>query len=304
MTKLESVRLVFPKRLSWGDAVLDKSLSGGIPLGCGLVEIAGESATGKTTLLMSLCINAQLSVKEGGLGGSALFINTEGNTSSILRLQEMYQQRKKEGGIFALTENQVLNNVLFATATSAEDFWVTIGEKVPNLLVAKGNVRLIVIDSIASLFRGEFVTTTAKKHEQVDEKEEEYYVESENSLLNRNGWLFGVASILKRIASQYNCLIVISNQVSFNVASRELKPALGLVWSNCVSHRYMLEFSGPPESDEGNGAPGAIAKENNKTIIIHRPSRKRRIRVCFSSVLPETLSCTYLIMKSGFVGVE
>jgi RecA/RadA recombinase len=47
----------------------------------GITEISGESASGKSQLCMQLLLQAQLPVDMGGLGGSSLYLSTEGTNS-------------------------------------------------------------------------------------------------------------------------------------------------------------------------------------------------------------------------------
>ena len=65
------------KKLTTGSSNLDDLLGGGIETGA-LTELYGEYRTGKTQLAHQLCVNVQLPYEEGGLNGSALYIDTEG----------------------------------------------------------------------------------------------------------------------------------------------------------------------------------------------------------------------------------
>jgi RecA/RadA recombinase len=56
---------------------LDTLLPSGIPLGC-LTEITGESGSGKTALGLQIAVDVTLDGKYGGVGGSAVWINTAG----------------------------------------------------------------------------------------------------------------------------------------------------------------------------------------------------------------------------------
>ena len=60
-----------------GCALLDPLLRGGVAA-ASLTELVGESTTGKTQLCLQLLLTAQLPVSEGGLGGRAVYIHTEG----------------------------------------------------------------------------------------------------------------------------------------------------------------------------------------------------------------------------------
>jgi len=82
------------QRLSLGDYGLDGFLGGGL-LTRGLIEISGESATGKTQLCIQLCLSVQLPVEFGGLGGAAVYVSTEGAfaTRRLQQIQAAFQQR-------------------------------------------------------------------------------------------------------------------------------------------------------------------------------------------------------------------
>ena len=67
---------------------LDELFGGdGIPLG-EVTEIAGVPGIGKTQFSMQLCLNAQIPAKLNGLGGEAVYIDTEGSMMP-LRLEQM-----------------------------------------------------------------------------------------------------------------------------------------------------------------------------------------------------------------------
>jgi RAD51-like protein 2 len=56
----------------------DEILGGGIPLGK-ITEICGVAGVGKTQICMQMCVNVQIPEKYGGLGGKAIYIDTEGS---------------------------------------------------------------------------------------------------------------------------------------------------------------------------------------------------------------------------------
>ena len=63
--------------ISTGSSSLDELLGGGIEPG-NITELYGEFRTGKTQICHTLCVTAQLPRGEGGAGGRALLIDTEG----------------------------------------------------------------------------------------------------------------------------------------------------------------------------------------------------------------------------------
>jgi RAD51-like protein 2 len=57
---------------------IDKMLGGGVPLGQ-LTEFVGIPGIGKTQIMEQICIDVQIPVNFGGVGGRALYIDTEGS---------------------------------------------------------------------------------------------------------------------------------------------------------------------------------------------------------------------------------
>ena len=64
-------------KITTGSSDLDKLIGGGIQT-MSITEVFGEFRTGKTQLSLTLCITAQIPESEGGGGGKAAFIDTEG----------------------------------------------------------------------------------------------------------------------------------------------------------------------------------------------------------------------------------
>ena len=64
------------KKLTTGCSSLDNLLDGGIETQS-LTEFYGEFGSGKSQLCHQLCVTVQLEEAQGGLGGNALYIDTE-----------------------------------------------------------------------------------------------------------------------------------------------------------------------------------------------------------------------------------
>ena len=56
-------------------------VKGGVPLGK-IVEVCGAAGLGKTQISIQLCVNVQIPECVGGLGGQAVYIDTEGSFMS------------------------------------------------------------------------------------------------------------------------------------------------------------------------------------------------------------------------------
>ncbi|MFX1273943.1 MAG: DNA repair and recombination protein RadA [Promethearchaeota archaeon] len=133
-------------RIHTGSVNLDDILSGGIEPGA-LTELFGEYRTGKTQLAHQLCVNVQLPYEEGGLKGNALYVDTEGT----FRPERIIQMAEGKD----LDYNEVLKNITIGRAYNSNHQVLLIRET-PKLIDEK-NIKLIVIDSIITHFRSEYI---------------------------------------------------------------------------------------------------------------------------------------------------
>ncbi len=115
--------------ISTNSRKLDEALGGGIETGC-FTEFYGEFRTGKTQIMHQLCVNVQLSKKEGGLKGNALYIDTEGT----FRPERIIQMAEAK----ALDYNEVLGNIHYARVYSSDH----------QILITKGLARKISEENI------------------------------------------------------------------------------------------------------------------------------------------------------------
>lgn len=143
--------VVFEKRQQLGRITtscnaLDELFGGGIETGA-ITELIGEYRTGKTQIAHQACLNVQLPTEKGGLAGKALYIDTEG-TFRPERLAQMAIAR-------GLDVKEALKNVIYARAYNSEH-QITIMKQARKLVEVQ-DVKLIVIDSIISHFRSEYI---------------------------------------------------------------------------------------------------------------------------------------------------
>ena len=120
--------------ISTGLQKLDEFLSGGIPDGL-IVDIFGGNGTGKTQLLLQLCIN---SIKNGG---NVLYLDTTGEfrPERILEIQ-------KQSGI----ESDFLEKITVSRVRNTSEQIKSINN------FEKNHFSLIVIDNITDLFSYEY----------------------------------------------------------------------------------------------------------------------------------------------------
>ncbi|XP_055572454.1 DNA repair protein XRCC3 isoform X5 [Falco cherrug] len=144
------------QKLSLGCSVLDNLLKGGIPLE-GITELAGESSAGKTQISLQLCLCVQYPYKYGGLESGAVYICTEDIFPSKRLQQLIEQQRKMRTDVPAEIIQKIKfgNSIFVEHAADLDTFHNCITKRI-SLLLTRGMVRLVIIDSLAALFRCEF----------------------------------------------------------------------------------------------------------------------------------------------------
>lgn len=161
---------------------LDKVLGGGIETQM-ISEFYGAYGSGKTQVGFQLAVNVQLPQEKGGLGKSCLFIDTE-NTFSPERVIQIAKAQK-------LDPEQVLRNIYVSRAYNSEHQMFLI-DKAAEIIKEK-NVGLIVIDSLMSHFRADFIGRA-----ELAERQQK---------LNRH------LHTLQRLADKFNLAVYVTNQV-------------------------------------------------------------------------------------------
>ncbi|MHC1601021.1 MAG: DNA repair and recombination protein RadA [Candidatus Nezhaarchaeales archaeon] len=198
--------------LTTGCKALDDLLMGGIETQA-ITELVGEYGVGKTQLCHQLCVTVQLPREKGGLNGAALYIDTEGTfrPERILQIAER----------FGLDGKQVLDNVIYARAYNS-DHQILIVEEAADL-IKENNIKLIVIDSLISHFRGEYL--------------------GRETLAVRQQRLNKHIHQLLRLADVYNLAVVVTNQVLANPEAffgNPQKPAGGNILAHGSTYRIWL----------------------------------------------------------------
>jgi DNA repair protein RadA len=133
-------------RLTTGSSMLDKLLGGGIE-SQSITEFYGEYGSGKSQICHQLCVNVQLPPEQGGLGGAALYIDTE----NTFRTERIFQMAQNVG----LDPEEAVKKIIFAEAYTSDHqmFLLENADKV----IKENGVRLIIVDSLTSHFRSEYL---------------------------------------------------------------------------------------------------------------------------------------------------
>lgn len=171
-------------KISTGSKEVDKLVGGGVETQ-GLFECFGEFGSGKTQLGHQLAINVQLSVKEGGLNGKVVWIDTE-NTFRPERIKQIAAAK-------GLDADKALKNIMVARAYTS-DHQMLLAEKVGELIKKeKLSVKLVVVDSTMGLFRAEYA--------------------GRGTLATRQQKLNRHLHTLQRLADVHNLAVFLTNQV-------------------------------------------------------------------------------------------
>ncbi len=173
------------------DADLDGALGGGIPAGC-ITEITGESGAGKTQFLLSLLLAVQLPPPHG-LGRPALYISTEASLPTR-RLAQMLATNP----IFrSASPPPTLDGIISTTTRDLESQDHILTFQVP-VEIARRNVGLLVLDSVAANFRAEFDRGRQQS----------------SNMGARSAELVRLGMQLRDLATRHNLAVVVANQVA------------------------------------------------------------------------------------------
>ena len=200
------------KRCTTGSKKLDEALGGGIETQA-LTEFIGEYGSGKTQICLMLSVTAQLPHDQGGLEGNVAFIDTEGTFMP----ERLYQIASARG----LDPQAVAKNIHVARAYNSSHQCLLIDRLFT--LCPENNIKLVVIDSMISHFRGEYVG-----RENLPERQQKL-----NQYLHK----------LVRLSEAYNVAIVVTNQVQANPTAffgDPNRPAGGNVMAHACTHRVFL----------------------------------------------------------------
>ncbi|MAM35796.1 MAG: DNA repair and recombination protein RadA [Euryarchaeota archaeon] len=161
---------------------IDDLLGGGFETQA-LVEVYGAFGSGKTQIGHQLAVNCTLPMSEGGFDGDVFYIDTE----DTFRPERITQMARGHG----LDPDQVLSRIHVARAYNSAHQMLLVDEI---KRMSKGlNVKMIIVDSLTSHFRAEFI--------------------GRGMLANRQQKLNRHLKDLKQLADINNALVLVTNQV-------------------------------------------------------------------------------------------
>ncbi len=173
------------RKITTGSKTLDELLGGGVETRS-ISEFYGRFGSGKTQIALQLCVNAQFPIEQGGMGGGALYIDSEGS----FRPERVRQMAEAAG----LDPEEALNKIFVARAFNS-DHQMILAEKAAEL-IKEHDIKLIVVDSLTSAFRAEYV--------------------GRGTLAGRQQKLNRHMHTLSRLADLNNLAIIVTNQVMSN----------------------------------------------------------------------------------------
>ncbi|XP_069694731.1 DNA repair protein RAD51 homolog 3 isoform X2 [Periplaneta americana] len=210
---------------------LDDNLGGGLAVG-ELTELCGAPGSGKTQLCLQLCVDVQIPSSFGGLGGEAVFIDTDGgftphrlkevaeacvNHLRQLELNQDFREMDQQTNNF--TVESVMQRIHYI-ATKDHLQLLAAMYSITEFLEKKKQVKLIVVDSLAFPFRNGTL----------------------DSLL-RTRLLCTVLAELRKVARKYSLSVLITNHLTTKVSpgsESHLVPALGDSFGHYINTRIML----------------------------------------------------------------
>ncbi|XP_054827771.1 DNA repair protein RAD51 homolog 2 isoform X2 [Eublepharis macularius] len=259
---------------------LDKILHGGIACGS-LTEVTGPSGCGKTQFCIMLSLLTTLPSSMGGLDGAVIYIDTE-SAFSAERLIEMAQHRFPH---YFATEEKLISmpSSIHVYRELTCDSVLKRIESLEEEIISK-NVKLVVIDSVASVVRKEFDTKL------------------QGNLLERSNLLTREASVLKYLAEEFSIPVILTNQITtwlsngLAIQADPLSPADDFSLSEGCSRNGDGE-SGYVTAALGNTWSHSV---NTRLILQYLDSQTRQLLIAKSPVAPFS-SFLYTIENSGLV---
>ncbi|XP_064781120.1 DNA repair protein XRCC3 isoform X2 [Oncorhynchus masou masou] len=208
----------------------------------------------------------------------AVYICTE-DSFPIKRLRQLITQQARlrpELPQALIRSIRFSDNIYIEHAADLGALQACVSQRVP-ILLSRGLVRLVVVDSVAALFRSEF---------QADEG------------IERARHMLAFAATLHRLSHNYSTPVLCINQVTdvmdgpdpahcnFGLVDNKVLPALGMAWANQVMVRLMLLR-----------LPGCVGTgEQGGTSAL------RRLEVVFAPHLPRA-SCLCGVWEEGVRGL-
>jgi len=180
-------------------------------------EVYGEFRCGKTQLAHTMAVIAQLPKEMGGAEGKVAYLDTEG-TFRPERIAEIAER-------FGVDAETTCDNIVYARALNSEMQAEMLEGLAQNF--ATNEYRLLIIDSVMSLYRTDYV--------------------GRGELSDRQGVLASFLRTATRMAEEFNIAVLMTNQVMSDPGASALfagvdgrKPAGGHILAHASTTRLLL----------------------------------------------------------------
>ncbi|MBV22660.1 MAG: DNA repair and recombination protein RadA [Euryarchaeota archaeon] len=176
------------QKLTSGTSAMDELLGGGFETQS-ICEVFGEFGSGKTQIGHQLAVNTILPTSQGGLNGEVFYIDTE----DTFRPERIAQMAEAVG----MDPQDALDRIHVARAYNSAHQMLLVDEI--KRMAKSIDVKLVIVDSLTSHFRAEFV--------------------GRGMLASRQQKLNKHLKELKQLSDVQNALILVTNQVMSNPAA-------------------------------------------------------------------------------------
>jgi DNA repair protein RAD57 len=156
-----------------------------------------SSGAGKTQFLLTLLLSAQLPAPHG-LSSSTLYISTE----SALPTTRLSQLLRTHPALLSANPKPTLDKVISIVTPDLESQDHILRYQVP-VAIQRHRIRLIILDSVAANYRAEFERPGAGNGQN-----------SGANMAQRSSELVKLGQLLRDLARDENCAVVVANQVA------------------------------------------------------------------------------------------
>ncbi len=192
--------------ITTGSKNLDNLLGGRGIESRAITEAFGAFGSGKTQVGLTLAVNVQLPVEQGGANGKCVFIDTEG-TFRPARIKQIAES-------LGANSEKVLKNIFVARAFNS-DHQMLLLDKVSDMIKNGEPIKLLIVDSLTAHFRAEY--------------------SGRGQLADRQQKLNKYIHNLMKVAETHNLAIYFTNQVMANPAQLFGDPTVA-IGGNIVGH--------------------------------------------------------------------
>ncbi|CAF2094407.1 unnamed protein product [Brassica rapa] len=220
-------------RITTSCSDLDKILGGGISCR-DVTEIGGVPGIGKTQIGIQLSVNVQIPREFGGLGGKAIYIDTEGSfmVERALQIAEAcvedmeeytgYMHKHFKASQVQMKPRDILENIFYFRVCSYTE-QIALVNHLDKFISENKDVKVVIVDSITFHFRQDF-----------------------DDLAQRTRVLSEMALKFMKLAKKFSLAVVLLNQVTtkYTEGSFQLALALGDSWSHSCTNRVILYWNG------------------------------------------------------------